>query len=264
MLSLACIFLVGILDYITGYEVSFSVFYLIPILISSINTGFLPALLVSFLSAASWLTADLLWQRAYSHWFIPYWNAAVRLSFFITIAYLSAKLMKELSKEKFLSRTDSTTDIANSRHFIEMLNLEIFGMARHGRPFTLLYIDADNFKQVNDAFGHKRGDELLRSIASIIRQNVRNTDLPARIGGDEFCVIMPETDANSAKSAADKLHVFMTKSMTENNYTVSFSIGAVTFLKIPDSAEQALKEADNTMYIAKKTGKNRIEYKTIT
>ena len=123
---------------------------------------------------------------------------------------------------------------------------------------TLLYIDLDNFKQVNDAFGHETGDELLIEVAATIRTNVRSTDTVARLGGDEFALLLPETDQEAALVVTNKLREALLVSMQRREWPVTFSIGLVSFATPPESVEEMLKQADAVMYSVKLKGKNSI------
>jgi diguanylate cyclase (GGDEF)-like protein len=120
----------------------------------------------------------------------------------------------------------------------------------------LAYIDLDNFKTVNDTYGHLIGDSLLRLVADTIRNNIRTTDVLARLGGDEFVVLLPETDFEQSEIVINKVQTQLLDEMKKNNWPVTFSIGAVTFLTPPESVDEMIKKADNLMYSAKKNGKN--------
>ncbi|MBS1852939.1 MAG: diguanylate cyclase [Acidobacteria bacterium] len=166
-------------------------------------------------------------------------------------------LQQSLAKEKELSRMDSLTVLPNRRAFYEALDVERLRSRRYGRPLTLAYLDLDNFKQVNDAWGHAAGDELLVTVASTIRNTLRSTDFLARLGGDEFAVILPESDAFAAQAVLRKLQAALHAALERRAVTVS--IGAATFLNPQDSVEMMLTIADNTMYSVKKKGKNDVK-----
>ena len=115
------------------------------------------------------------------------------------------KLQAALESEKNLSRVDFLTGIPNRRMFHQALTLEGKRSRRYGRPITLIYIDVDNFKHLNDHYGHATGDELLKMIGTTLETTVRSTDMAARLGGDEFAVLLPETDEPSAGVIVAKL-----------------------------------------------------------
>jgi diguanylate cyclase (GGDEF)-like protein len=131
---------------------------------------------------------------------------------------------------------------------------------RYPHPLTVVYMDLDNFKAVNDHFGHEVGDKLLRMITKIINRNIRSTDAVARLGGDEFALLLPETNGASAGRVIEKLHAQLLAAMKKNGWPVTFSIGVVTFLSQPESVDTMIKLVDDLMYAAKESGKNQIKY----
>src|SRR6185503_18719285 len=125
-------------------------------------------------------------------------------------------------------------------------------------PFSLIYIDVDNFKIINDRFGHRSGDRLLVLLAEALRANFRETDLVARLGGDEFSIILVETDANGARQALKRVAEALEK-IPRMGSIVTLSTGLLTFTHPPETFEEAVKKADELMYLAKNKGKNCIQ-----
>jgi len=167
-------------------------------------------------------------------------------------------LRDELNREKQLATTDSLTGAANLRHFKTELVHEIERSVRHGRIFTIAYLDLDNFKAVNDSLGHVEGDRLLNAVVEAAHKRLRKTDLVARIGGDEFAVLFPETDAKAMRSPISDLLDTVRKRMEENEWPVTISCGVVAFRTPPDSAEDAINTVDTLMYEVKAGGKNGV------
>jgi len=163
-------------------------------------------------------------------------------------------------QEKQLSRIDFLTGIKNRRYFIELANMEINRTRRYEHPFTMLCIDLDNFKVVNDSFGHSTGDILLRLVARTIWENIRVTDTVARLGGDEFAILMPETGRDVAEVIIQRVQKINLDYMRKHGWPVTLSIGVVTFTNPPSTVDEVLRISDRLMYTAKKNGKNRIEY----
>lgn len=126
--------------------------------------------------------------------------------------------------------------------------------------FTLAYFDVDNFKQINDHFGHNTGDKLLIIIAQTIKKQIRETDTVARLGGDEFALILPETNYQAGQSILPRLQQKLNLAIAAYSPPISLSIGAVTFLSLPNSIDRLIDEADRLMYQVKKNGKNRLEH----
>lgn len=135
---------------------------------------------------------------------------------------------------------------------------------RYKHPLTLAYIDVDNFKTVNDRLGHTSGDKLLYIIAKTIQQQMRATDVIARMGGDEFVLLLPETGYEAAQVMIQRVRQQLLKAVHTQAFFVGFSIGAVTFVHLPNSIETILEQADNLMYAVKKSGKNRLEHQLFT
>jgi diguanylate cyclase (GGDEF)-like protein/PAS domain S-box-containing protein len=168
------------------------------------------------------------------------------------------KLQAALESEKNLSRVDFLTGIPNRRMFHQALTLEGKRSRRYGRPVTLVYIDVDNFKHLNDHYGHATGDDLLKTIGMTLETSVRSTDMAARLGGDEFAVLLPETDETSAGVIVAKLRQNLNTAIAPRGWPVTFSFGVVTFPIALDSMEEMIKRADEFMYEAKRGGKSAV------
>jgi diguanylate cyclase (GGDEF)-like protein len=260
VLGFALVGLVGTIDFLTGYELSLSIFYLLPIVLvtwfANRRTGFV----LCGSSAVVWMFVDYAAGHTYSYWLIPVWNAAVRLGFFTITTYLLGELKTHLRKEESLSRTDSLTQILNSRAFTEASHTILQLAARHDHSTVLGYIDIDDFKIVNDQSGHSEGDRVLKSVAHTLSASLRSADIVARVGGDEFAVLMPETESAAAQTAFSRLHRELTQLAEIHRWAIGFSIGVAVFPTAPRSIDEALKVADGLMYRAKKSGKNTIIY----
>ena len=137
---------------------------------------------------------------------------------------------------------------------------EINRARRYDHPFTVVCIDLDNFKTVNDCFGHSTGDILLRLIARTIQQNIRVTDTVARLGGDEFAILLPETGRNVAEVILQKVQKINLEIMRRHGCPVTFSIGVATFTSPPSTVDETLRVSDQLMYSAKNNCKNSIQY----
>jgi diguanylate cyclase (GGDEF)-like protein len=261
-IGLLIIIILGILDYLTGYEISFAIFYVLPVAFASWFSGKNNSIILSIISASVWLYSDLLSGHNYSYYAIPLWNAIMRLGFFLMVAYSLWEIKVLLKKEQTFAKIDFLTDIYNSRAFMEKAKIEIDRAIRYAHPLTLVYIDIDHFKQINDSLGHSQGDILLKVIAKTLKENIRSIDIVSRLGGDEFALLLPETNEHSAKTIMNKIETKLLNVVASNHWPISFSIGTVTSYNV-DNLDELIKESDNLMYTVKKSGKNRIAYKVL-
>jgi diguanylate cyclase (GGDEF)-like protein len=261
IVGVAFVIILGIIDYLTGYEVSVSLFYLIPILLVVWYTDGRMGLVLSFASAFAWLIADYSAGLTYSHPSIYIWNTLLRLGFYSVVTELGSTLKKSYTLNRELARTDYVTGAASVRHFYELAQIEIHRAQRYHHPFTLVYIDLDDFKAINDRLGHSTGDRVLRAVTDSIHRQVRSIDLLARMGGDEFALLMPETGEDAAKTVINRLHTSLVDEMLRNGWMVSFSVGVVICNAVPKTVDEMLKMVDDTMYSVKNAGKNGVNYR---
>jgi len=252
---------VGFLDYLTGPELSFSLFYLFPIAILSWETNSQAGIGISFISACIWFAIDVLSGAHYSSPVIYFWNTMIRFGFFLLVVLL-IKVAKALEFEKRIARTDYLTGAINSRFFNELLQMEIDRSSRYQHSLTIAFIDVDNFKSINDQFGHSVGDKVLETVASAMQQHLRKTDVVARVGGDEFAILLPEADMDVAQIVISKMQNGLLNEMQVNHLPVTFSIGVMTFNIPTNSADEMLNMADKLMYSVKNHGKNNVSYVT--
>jgi diguanylate cyclase (GGDEF)-like protein len=184
----------------------------------------------------------------------------VGLSFLISVllGIFSYTLLKNIEKFKILSETDRLTELYNKGKFNEVLQNEIERAKRYKRPLSLIIFDIDHFKKINDTYGHKVGDEVLKELAKLIRKNIRKFDFAARWGGEEFVILAPETDIEGAKNLAEKLRkeVEKHKFLQVNKVTISLGVAQYNF---EESPEEFVVRADLALYKAKEGGRNRVE-----
>lgn len=267
LLIILCLFLViviGFIRYLTGPELALSLFYLFPIAFVAWQVGRLAGIFISIASTLSWLMADLLMLNSFSNTSVPYLNETFRLIVFLIIADIIYRLKNSIDDNKRLARTDHLTGIANRRAFFDLANMELNKARRNQAPISVLYLDIDNFKLINDHFGHHIGDMLLRSVAKTIKKNIRAIDVIARFGGDEFGILLAETGSGPAALVARKIKEKLMELVQLNGWPTTFSMGVVTFEIIPSSVDEMVEAADAQMYQAKQNGKNRTRYKIIT
>jgi len=185
--------------------------------------------------------------------------------FEIILAYLTSFLIGSIYEffNKFFhtqlkkqALKDFLTGLFNRRYFEEILRWEIELSKRYKHPLSIILVDLDDFKCINDKYGHQFGDKVLKMVAESIKRNIRSSDIPARYGGEEFIILLPETDLEGAKKVAEKLRrIIQELSIDNTKLTASFGI---TELLENDSMETFIKRADKALYRAKKEGKNKV------
>jgi len=169
-----------------------------------------------------------------------------------------------LSKQRYLEEMtlrDGLTTLYNHQHFYTRIEEEFYRAVRYGTPLSCLFFDIDDFKKVNDRYGHVCGDEVLRQIGRMLNNLIRESDIAARYGGEEFAILLPNTGANGAIVLADRLRTALGEIVVVemNGTRITASIGIATFVDgNMSSYEQLIKQADETMYQSKMTGKDRV------
>lgn len=157
--------------------------------------------------------------------------------------------------------TDHMTGLANRRRFDSQLDREVGRTQRFGHPFSLLMIDLDNFKNLNDTLGHNAGDEIIREVGRVLRQETRGIDLAARMGGDEFAVLLVETSADGALSVAERMRLAIRSIAVPSAGLITASFGIAESPFCGEEAIDIINAADSALYEAKRNGGDRIVVK---
>lgn len=209
------------------------------------------------------------------------WGSVVMIIVSGIAAHMMGKIRRRDAKLLEMVVSDGLTGLYNRAHFYLRLNSEVERGKRYDRTFSLLILDVDDFKKVNDTWGHLVGDELLKALARALRDNIRfsdvrpeySVDLPCRIGGEEFAVIMPEASGLDGEMAAERLRGELEKAsatwaaervrkaiaaLEVNGKKITVSIGVATFPEHGETGEEVVRAADGAMYRAKAAGKNRV------
>ena len=255
------VFLIGYLNHLAGMEISIFILYLLPVSMVSWFVGKKEGWFIALACMASWYAADCFFGRYYSHPRIYYGNLAVVFAFFLIVNFAISEFKRTLEKERDLARGDSLTGVINSRHFCDLVGREIDRSRRYGHPLTLLYLDCDNFKDLNDRFGHQIGNRFLQFLATVLKSNTRTSDIVARLGGDEFAILMPETGKQDVLHALQQLHTRFVRDVCTMGWPVTLSMGAAIYLDPPASVGDLIKSADRLMLQAKIEGKNIVRCK---
>jgi diguanylate cyclase (GGDEF)-like protein len=264
LLSLSLTLLWGWIDYQTHSEVVLSVFYLIPIVIAAWYVHDSAGIGISMLCAAvagydSEIQSGVFSRTAW----IGLWAMASRLAFFVFAAVLIGRLRRTMESIRHMAMTDSLTGTYNPRTFFDLLQKEMVRARRYKRPLSLLYLDLDNFKSVNDSFGHQTGNTVLETVAGVLIDSVRGTDLVARMGGDEFSVLLPETGEDAVRTTVARVQTILLQKARKERWPLTVSIGAVTYHCLNCTTDDVIRRADDLMYQVKREGKNGVRYAVV-
>lgn len=275
-LALAAVALLGWADWVSGVDYGFSLFYLVVIAWAANRLTPAAAWLCAFGSAIAWIAAELSLQREEVIGAVI-WNGTTRLIIYSAAAWLllelradraglrelNLRLQEALEGQTRLARTDPLTGLANARSFNEALRAEIARAREAGEPVCLAYLDIDNFKELNDFYGHSAGDRALGRIAEALRSCVRSDgerprDLAARVGGDEFAILFAGADAEGGRLVSVRVLERIAELAAEYpKADLGCSIGLSCSLGDLD-AEELIRTADRAMYEAKAAGKGRV------
>lgn len=177
---------------------------------------------------------------------------------------MAVRLDRSLRSLRRLSTRDYLTDLLNTREFYRVLEAEMVRAQRYEESFSLLLVDADHFKNINDTYGHQSGDKVLRMLAKHLRAQVRNVDVPARVGGEEFAVILPNTVDEAALKIAERIRLAIAESAVElsdqekTEVKVTVSIGLAGYPRSASDVRGLFHQADMALYNAKQAGRNRV------
>lgn len=211
----------------------------------------------------AWLVDDLIGMEGEQLLVHECWTAVVHAFFFLVVIGMLGRLKRAHENEQRLARTDGLTGLLNAKAFRERAEEEISRSARTGRAVSVAFIDCDNFKTVNDTLGHLAGDQLLSTIAEQMNASVRGIDISARMGGDEFAILLPETSGDEAEQVVQRLRDDLGVRMRENDWPVTFSIGVAVYATPPESVDALIQGADKLMYEVKTGQKDAIVLKLV-
>lgn len=239
--------------------------YLLAVITSALTLGKLATLIETGLIAACYvllggvLSNDVPFSLAFVG------GLAAQLAPVLLVAYVttmfSADIRYGLNKAKLLSETDDLTGLYNTRGFAIVAGRLFSQAQRYGRSASVLMIDSDNLKSVNDSAGHEAGNRLLKQLAAAILSELRYTDVPARYGGDEFIVLLPETPLKGAIDVAERIRATVATTplvATGNRIEATVSIGISCFPEDGRTIDAIAARADQAMYAAKQQGRNRV------
>lgn len=254
--GVGAIVLVGLADVLTGSQIRLFYLYTLPLILVGLHCAH-PVQLMA--CAASVMLSDALvgWAQSMSP-LVMLAHAPLK-AFQVAAVLAVAKIMQSNQRNAtHLARTDLLTGLPNRRAFEIALTAQITRCKRYGETFSIAVVDLDGFKAVNDSGGHQAGDIALRHVAAVLHECTRASDVAARIGGDEFAVLMPNISSQDTRAYCRRLCMSLQRRMREHGLALTASFGSTTYSIAPDDWETALSQADAAMYEAKRAGRNRV------
>jgi diguanylate cyclase (GGDEF)-like protein len=252
---------IGWIDYLSGPDIGLSILYLVPIAIVAWFGTAEQAAVCALLAGFCWLGADYAWRRELTRTVL--WNNFTLVLIQVAGAYLVNRFRRDrddlrilnlelehaLKREAQIARTDVLTGLPNSRAFLEVLEREVARAKREKGGLCMLFLDVDNFKAVNDYYGHAVGDEVLKKIGNLIVDVVRASDVVARMGGDEFGVLLWHIRKEEATNIADRVRTRVAEFATQYpKARLGVSVGIAWFDEPPEDLDDILRAADREMY----------------
>ncbi|MGQ0629295.1 MAG: GGDEF domain-containing protein [Phycisphaerales bacterium] len=254
---------VASLDEAVGPHAPFSLFYVVPVALVTWYVSGQWGLLFSVFAGVVTFALAYRTIPASAPTLNVIWLLFAKIAAFALVGGLIYVLKSSQELQRNLANTDHLTGIANSRALRAAAAIEVARCTREAMPITAVFLDCDNFKTVNDRNGHAGGDRLLQEVARTLAENIRQTDVVGRVGGDEFAVVLPGVGMADAKPVVEKLQSALQAAMVRSQWPVTFSIGAATFERAPESVEELLARSDAMQYAAKTNGKNRIVFEHV-
>jgi diguanylate cyclase (GGDEF)-like protein len=255
----ALVSLIALLDWISGPTVSFEVFYALAVMAAAWIGGRRHGVLAAGLASAQSLAAQAARMEPIGVTPAVLWNGVSRFAGLWLIAVLVGSLRGSLLQQRRHAMTDALTGVLNRRAFLNAAERERLRARREQTPITFAYLDLDGFKAMNDRLGHAVGDEILSGFAETVIRSIRGSDIVARIGGDEFAILLPDTDARNAVVVVNRIRAALAQECGDcPERGVTASIGLATYHEPADTVEEMVAEADRLMYRAKRNGKDRV------
>jgi len=244
-------------------SVPFLMVYFIPVLWMSWTVSWWAAMAIACLNGLAWIALTIFVRSKGGPSWPPIWDG-FRGVMYLGVSCMLCIFQRLVELEKKLATEDPLTGLGNRRAFFAGARREISHARRHRQPLTVALVDVDDFKQINDRWGHLQGDKVLLWIGKTLRSQLRSEDILARVGGDELAILLSDGTAQSARVVMEKIHDSIQKSVYELGVSVSVSIGVATFHPVPETVEDMLQAADRQMYRVKQKGKNNLEYALLT
>jgi diguanylate cyclase (GGDEF)-like protein len=255
-ISIALILAIGAVDYSLSAQASLLIFYLIPVAIATWFVGVRPGFWVAGLSAVAVACGQWMPTRPE----LSLWNGLTAG----LVGYVTASLIHRIKVsseiERQLSRTDATTGAINRRFFMELLEAEFNRAQRYRFPLTLVYIDLDNFEEINQRLGYQKGDELLYQFVENLSETLRSNDIVARLSSSEFAIILPQTDDDQAQQVFTRILPELKTALASEDVPIECIFGVMTFLEMPEDYAIISDEAAKLLKQTKASGQSRLAF----
>jgi len=251
-LNVALLALLGSLRLATEAEYYFASLAMLPVMATTWVYGRRDGLVLALLAAAMWVVADV--GAGVGGGWLPWANVTMRFVTYAIVAVLVAEVRTLLARERNEAMHDGLTGLLNRRAFLELGDIESMRSLRYAHSMAIVFIDLDNFKQLNDTRGHQAGDAALRATAHALHTKLRLSDSVARLGGDEFAIVLPEIDYDAAVDAGRKISQAISGALADFP-PVTASVGVAWFDRAGPRFDAMVAAADNLMYEVKRKGK---------
>ena len=255
ILGILCIGLLAAVDLSNHNEYFLAFLYLLPIALTSWLAGRLYGLALSVLG-----TAILTFEKLPVNSLALAWNTLSTLCVFVTVTMLVATFRMAWVTERQLSSSGLGNGVLSPRSFSELVGYDLLRLKRNIVPFSVGVIDLDDFNVFNIMYGRQKGDELLKTVAGCLVNNLRKTDLVTNISADKFIVYLPETDEIAVHIPLQRIRQRLAANTNRFDETITFSVGVVTCQYPPENLEEVIEYADSVLHDVKKAGKDGVRY----
>ncbi len=252
--ALVLVAVLGTIDYLAEQDLSFLVFYLVPVFLVTLRAGLWAGLTMSVAGTAVWFLANADLFRQEPGELIPFWNLAETLGVFAFFTCILSALVDALDEERRMSRFDARTGLVNRRHFLELLEDEIARSRRFRRPFSLVYAALVDPEAAPDDRGRAAGDAPVAALAGLLLREAGAVNIATRLGPAEFALLLPESGYDDARAAMANLRSRLAEAAAANGWPVAVTTSAVTATAPRQSAEEMIGMADRLAYANRAAG----------
>ena len=257
LLALLLTGVIGFVDVETGPGFRIFPLYFIPIALGAWVAHRTGAAVFAIVASAAWGASNWSWHASDAHFA---GNVFTQLVAFASVAALVASMRRNFDAAVQTSMVDALTELANTRGFYERAESALELAQRRSDALALVYLDLDDFKRVNDEYGHAEGDRVLKALAHAMGEELRKTDVAARLGGDEFALVLTDGDREATARAVHRLRDRFGAETEQRGWPVKLSVGALVLDPVPREVRlvELMREADALMYEAKGEGKDTV------